>query len=138
MDREFYRFIKTYDKPKIISRLLLHTLPNLNNEENIIVSDKVINRVLELVKNDKIAKEGIEIALVQASKGKEIELKDENIESEVSEFIGKLINERIEFVKEKGMGAIGPLMGPVMSKFRGKMDGSKINELLIKEIKNKI
>ena len=138
LDKEFYRFIKTYDKPKIISRLLLHTLPNLNNEENIIVSDKVINRVLELVKNDKIAKEGIEIALVQASKGKEIELKDENIESEVSEFIGKLINERIEFVKERGMGAIGPLMGPVMSKFRGKMDGSKINELLIKEIKNKI
>ncbi len=138
LDSEFYRFIKTYDKPKIISRLLLHTLPNLNNEENIIVSDKAINRVLELVKNDEIAKEGIEIALVQASKGKEIELKDENIESEVSEFIAKLINERIEFVKERGMGAIGPLMGPVMSKFRGKMDGSKINELLIKEIKNKI
>ena len=138
LDRRFYRLIKTYDNPKIISRLLLHTLPNLKNEEKIIIDDGVIDRVLELVKNDEIAKEGIEIALIQASKGKEIELKDDNIEDEVNEFIFNLINDKIEFVKERGMGAIGPLMGPVMSKFRGKMDGSKINELLIKEIKNKI
>ena len=138
LDRRFYRLIKTYDNPKIISRLLLHTLPNLKNEEKIIIDDGVIDRVLELVKNDEIAKEGIEIALIQASKGEEIELKDDNIEDEVSEFIGNLINDKIEFVKERGMGAIGPLMGPVMSKFRGKMDGSKINQLLIKEIKDKI
>ena len=36
------------------------------------------------------------------------------------------------------MEAIGPLMGPVMSKFRGEMDGAKINALLIKKIKEKI
>ena len=93
---------------------------------------------MELVKEDKIAKEGIEIALIQSGEDKEIELKDENIEAEVNEFIRELINEKIEFVKERGMGAIGPLMGPVMSKYRGKMDGSKINELLMKEIKEKI
>ena len=33
------------------------------------------------------------------------------------------------------MEAIGPLMGPVMSEFRGEMDGAKINALLIKKIK---
>ena len=93
---------------------------------------------MKLVKDDKIAKEGIEKALIQASKGEQIELKNDNIEAEVSEFINKLINEKLDFVKERGMGAIGPLMGPVMSEFRGKMDGSRINELLIKEIKGKI
>ena len=56
----------------------------------------------------------------------------------VSQFINNLIEEKLEFVKERGMGAIGPLMGPVMSEFRGKMDGSQINELLIKGIKEKI
>ena len=65
-------------------------------------------------------------------------LKSDNIETEVSEFISNLINEKRDFVKDRGMGAIGPLMGLVMSEFRGKMDGSKINELLIKEIKGKI
>ena len=138
LDKKFYNLIKIYNKPKIISRLLLHTLPNLENDENMIIGNEEITKVLKLVKNDKIAKEGIEIALIQAKKGKEIELKNENIESEVRDFINNLIDEKIDFVKERGMGAIGPLMGPVMSEFRGKMDGSKINELLIKEIKGKI
>ena len=138
LDAEFYELIGIYDNPKIISRLLLHTLPNLESEKNVIIGKEAITRVLKLAKDDKIAKEGIERALLQASKGKKIEVKNENIEAEVREFISNLINEKLDFVKERGMGAIGPLMGPVMSEFRGKMDGSKINELLIKEIKGKI
>ena len=138
LDAEFYELIGIYDNPKIISRLLLHTLPNLESEKNVIIGKETITQVLKLAKDDKIAKEGIENALLQASKGKEIELKNENIEAEVREFISNLINEKLDFVKERGMEAIGPLMGPVMSEFRGKMDGSKINELLIKEIKGKI
>ena len=138
LDAKFYELIGIYDNPKIISRLLLHTLPNLESEKNVIIGKEAITQVLKLAKDDKIAKEGIESALLQASKGKEIELKNENIEAEVREFISNLINEKIDFVQERGMGAIGPLMGPVMSEFRGKMDGSKINELLIKEIKGKI
>ena len=138
LDARFYELIEIYDDPKIISRLLLHTLPSLENEEKIIIGNEEIAEVLNLFKEDKIAKEGIEKALVQVSKGEEIELKNENIETEVREFISNLINEKLDFVKERGMGAIGPLMGPVMSEFRGKMDGSKINELLIKEIKEKI
>ncbi|MCH2432363.1 MAG: Glu-tRNA(Gln) amidotransferase subunit GatE, partial [Candidatus Poseidoniia archaeon] len=131
LDAKFYELIGIYDNPKIISRLLLHTLPNLESEKNVIIGKEAITQVLKLAKDDKIAKEGIESALLQASKGKEIELKNENIEAEVREFISNLINEKLDFVKERGMGAIGPLMGPVMSEFRGKMDGSKINELLI-------
>ena len=138
LDAKFYELIEVYGNPKIISRLLLHTLPNLENDENIIIGNEAITEVLKLVKEDKIAKEGIKIALVQVRKGEEIELKNENIEAEVREFISNLINEKLDFVKERGMGAIGPLMGPVMSEFRGKMDGSRINELLIKEIKGKI
>ena len=138
LDAKFYELIGIYDNPKIISRLLLHTLPNLESEKNVIIGKETITQVLKLAKDDKIAKEGIENALLQASKGKEIELKNENIEAEVREFISNLINEKLDFVKERGMEAIGPLMGPVMSEFRGKMDGSKINELLIKEIKGKI
>ena len=138
LDAKFYELIEIYDNPKIISRLLLHILPSVENEKNIIIRNEPITEVLKLVKDNKIAKEGIEKALIQASKGEQIELKNDNIEAEVSEFISKLINEKLDFVKERGMGAIGPLMGPVMSEFRGKMDGSRINELLIKEIKGKI
>ena len=135
LDEEFYNLKKHYDNPKIISRLLLHTLPNLKDNGNIIIDETAILKVINLLKQDKIAKEGIETALIQISKGEKVELKNENIESEVEEFIDLLIKEKNEFVKERGMEAIGPLMGPVMSEFRGKMDGAKINELLIRKIK---
>ena len=135
LDEKFYNLNGHYDNPKIISRLLLHTLPNLKDKENIIVDETAILKIINLLKENKIAKEGVEIALIQISKGEKIELKSENIESEVEEFIDVLIKEKIDFVKERGMGAIGPLMGPVMSEFRGKMDGAKINELLISKIK---
>ena len=102
---------------------------------DIIVDETAILKIINLLKENKIAKEGVEIALIQNSKGEKIELKSENIESEVEEFIDVLIKEKIDFVKERGMEAIGPLMGPVMSEFRGKMDGAKINELLISKIK---
>ena len=81
------------------------------------------------------------VAVIPSAEGYsaiQVSTEGDNIETEVSEFISKLINEKLDFVKERGMGAIGPLMGPVMSEFRGKMDGSRINELLIKEIKGKI
>ena len=58
-----------------------------------------------------------------------------NIDNEVRNFINDLIKEKEQFIKEKGMGAVGALMGPVMSEFRGKMDGGDINKILMKKIK---
>tara|TARA_Y100001947_G_C10285581_1_gene280479 strand:- start:683 stop:1075 length:393 start_codon:yes stop_codon:yes gene_type:complete len=124
--------------PKNISRVLLHTLPNLSSTRNDFVEDDDIIQVLSLVKEGKIAKEGIEDALIQAGKGEEIETGNDDIDDEVQHFIDKLIQEKIDFVKDKGIAAVGPLMGTVMSEFRGKMDGAKINALLIKGIEQEI
>ena len=63
---------------------------------------------------------------------------NDNIDEEVQLFIDKLVEKKINFVKDKGMGAVGPLMGTVMSEFRGKMDGAMINALLIKRIGKEI
>ena len=65
----------------------------------------------------------------------EIEINSGNIDNEVNDFINHLIKEREQFIKERGMGAVGALMGPVMSEFRGKMDGGDINKILMKKIK---
>ena len=45
------------------------------------------------------------------------------------------MKEKEEFIRERGMGAVGALMGPVMSEFKGKMDGRDINKLLMEKIK---
>ena len=56
-------------------------------------------------------------------------------ESEAIAIISKIVNERADFVKEKGMGAVGGLMGPVMGALRGKLDGRRANEILMQEVK---
>ena len=56
-------------------------------------------------------------------------------ESEAIAIIAKIVNERADFVKEKGMGAVGGLMGPVMGALRGKLDGKRANEILMQEVK---
>ncbi|MDD3111988.1 MAG: GatB/YqeY domain-containing protein, partial [Methanofollis liminatans] len=45
-----------------------------------------------------------------------------------------IVADRIEFVREKGMRALGPLMGLVMEEARGKVDGKKVSEALRQEI----
>ena len=56
-------------------------------------------------------------------------------ESEAVAIIAKIVNERADYVREKGMGAIGGLMGPVMGALRGKLDGKRANEILTAEVK---
>ena len=138
LDKRFKSLMKYCDDPKIISRVLLHTLANINSKGLPSISDIDIATVLDLVSKERISKEGIEEALIQITSGQEIQLGSENIEEDVKNYIDALIEEKIEFVREKGMSAIGPLMGPVMSEFRGKIDGAKINALLMNRIKKEI
>ncbi|HMK15671.1 MAG TPA: GatB/YqeY domain-containing protein, partial [Methanomicrobiales archaeon] len=39
-----------------------------------------------------------------------------------------------EFVREKKMAALGPLMGVVMEEVRGKVDGKVVSEALKREL----
>ena len=134
LDKLFNILNKKYDTPKLISRMLLHTLPQLK-EEGKNISKYDIEKVLGLFKKGNIVKEGIPNALVQSSNNEDIEINNENMENDVREFINKLVKEKETFIKERGMGAVGALMGPVMSEYRGKMDGGAINKLLIEKIK---
>ena len=134
LDELFNHLNEEYQLPKLISRILLQTLPQLADEgENISVND--LEKVLSLFKQGGLVKEGIPTALVQSSNNEDIDINSENMEDEVEQFITNLVKEKEEFVKERGMGAVGALMGPVMSEFRGKMDGGDINKILMEKIR---
>ena len=48
--------------------------------------------------------------------------------------VEKVVAEKIDFVKERGMGAMGPLMGVVMKECGGSADGKKVSALLRESI----
>ena len=101
-----------------------------------------IVKVFEMLSESKFAKEALPAILKemgtsgcdaeQAVKKLGLESVDE---SEAIAIIAKIVNERADFVREKGMGAVGGLMGPVMGALRGKLDGKRANEILMAEVK---
>jgi len=94
-----------------------------------------------LLKENRFSKEAMPSLLKEMAKGSGAEeaIKKLGLESvgsdEAAEIIAALVKERGDFVRSKGLDAIGPLMGPVMSALRGKIDGKQANDLLAKEIK---
>ena len=137
LDKQFNNLNQKYNIPQLVSRILLHILPQLKAEGETICNEDV-DKVMNLFVEGAIVKEGIPNALIQSSNNEEVKTNSGNIDNEVNEFINHLISEKDEFIKENGMRAVGALMGPVMSEFRGKMDGGDINKLLMEKIKEKL
>jgi len=51
-------------------------------------------------------------------------------ERELQTIVDAVVQSRLEFVKAKGVGAVGPSWGVVMKQVRGKADGKLVNEVL--------
>jgi glutamyl-tRNA(Gln) amidotransferase subunit E len=52
----------------------------------------------------------------------------------VAEIIREIVSSNEKMVKERNMGAMGPLMGMAMKELKGKADGKLVNKLLKEEI----
>ena len=48
----------------------------------------------------------------------------------VEEVVARIIAERADFVAERGMGAMGPLMGIVLKELGGGADGKAVSDAL--------
>ncbi len=57
---------------------------------------------------------------------------------ELEAVIDKLVESRMDFIREKGLGSVGPLMGVVMKDMRGKVSGQEVSRLLKEKISKKL
>jgi Archaeal Glu-tRNAGln amidotransferase subunit E (contains GAD domain) len=92
----------------------------------------------------KIAKEGIPEILRFFAEDPDRYI-DEAIErsgkmdlSGAEEIIEEIVQEKLDFIKERGKGSFSPLMGLVMRKLRGKVDGKVVGEILEKKISESV
>jgi glutamyl-tRNA(Gln) amidotransferase subunit E len=92
--------------------------------------------------NSRISKESIPIIVEKLLK-KEVDNVDEVIESFgtdsfteefVDETINRIISENEKVISEKGLDAVGLLMGRCMEILRGKIDGEKVNKNLMTKL----
>ena len=143
-DELFEELIGEGLKPSLVASILVVVLKGLKKEapiENI--SEDHIREAFALYLEGKIAREAFEEIFKELAKNptktarqvaeeKELTLLSEE---EVERIIDEVIQQNIEVIKAKGMGAMGMIMGRAMAKLRGRADGKLVNTLVRKKIR---
>ena len=142
-DELFEELVEKGVKPSLAASILVVVLKGLKKEvpiENI--TDDHIREAFQLYTEGKIAKEAFEeifkeLALhpeksaAQVAEEKGLTLLSEE---EVERIIDEVVQQNIEVIKAKGMGAMGMVMGRAMAKLRGRADGKLVSTLVRKKI----
>lgn len=134
----FERIAADLGLTSIVATVLTSMLPEMEREgcEISLLSEKKIYESLRRLSEGRFAKEALPELLRALCSHKDV---DEAVNElglgvvepgEAEAIIRQLALERKDFVIERGMGAVGPLMGPVMEKLRGKVDGKEASRLL--------
>jgi glutamyl-tRNA(Gln) amidotransferase subunit E len=134
--------------PTLVASTLVGTLPELRREGVDIeqLQDNHFLQVFDLINSGGVAKEGLPNLLRTLSKQPDISAEDaaadmglkgmdmETIEQKIDEIIAQ----RKDFIDQRGLGAIGPLMGVVMKEMRGSVDGEVLSNILKTKIEEHI
>ena len=135
-------------KPSIIITTLLNTAKAIKREGKIIenITNDDYKKIFLELKNKKIGKEAIEdiMRLKADSPNLTIEQSIEKLHLEALSFedlkiiINEIVKKNLKIIKEREMRSMGPLMGEVMKKVRGKIDGEIVSKELKIQISNKL
>jgi glutamyl-tRNA(Gln) amidotransferase subunit E len=145
----FNNLITIYsDNPSLIITTLLETTTALRRERKIVenINEDFYINLFTLLKNKEISKEAIEEFMSVKADSPELTVKQikENLglgsitEEDLKKIITLIVNKNINVIKEKEIRAKGLLMGEVMKKVRGKIDGALVSKELDSAIKEKL
>ncbi|MDK2975297.1 MAG: glutamyl-tRNA(Gln) amidotransferase subunit [Methanofollis sp.] len=128
-------------RPNLAARTILGTLKELGRDGVAVsrLAPAEILAVLRAVEDGTVAKEAIPEILSAVAAGTAVaEAVGAHAggmsDGDLATLVQAIVADRIDFVREKGMRALGPLMGLVMAEARGKVDGRKVSEALRQEI----
>jgi len=143
-DESFERIASKYrDLSSVAATMFLNVFSEMEHDgiQTGALTDDALMEVFGMLSQNRFAKEALPKLLREMATGTKAEeaIKKLGLEAvdsdEARKIIEQIVNERSDYVKEKGMAAIGGLMGPVMGALRGKIDGKQANELLTEAIK---
>jgi glutamyl-tRNA(Gln) amidotransferase subunit E len=138
----FERAVDSGIRPGLAARTLISTTRELSREGVDIsaIRDDDILSILAEVEQGRLAKEAIGDVMRSVADGSTVTESVESIappisETELESLIRGILAEREDFIRERGMSALGPVMGVVMKEVRGRVDGKIISDIVKKEMK---
>ena len=137
----FERAVAEGIKPKLAAFTILSTCTELRRDGVAVekIPDKDYLATWHAVESGRAAKEAVPNLFRGLASGSTFEdairkLAPAVSREELESMIKKIIADRSDFVVQKGIAALGPLMGVVMTEVRGSVDGKIVSEILKKEI----
>ncbi|AGN16847.1 Glu-tRNA(Gln) amidotransferase subunit GatE [Methanobrevibacter sp. AbM4] len=146
---EFENILKEVEvDPTVVASTLSYDLRDIRREGTDVVSiteDKLIE-VFKLLKANKISKDAIkkliESMCKNPDKSAEVVAEENNLSllslDDVKAIIEEIADKNDSMIKERQMGAMGPLMGMSMKQLKGKADGSTVNKIVKEEIQKRL
>lgn len=141
----FEKAIAAGIKPALAARTLISTLRELSRDGVDCggVPDETLIVLLSRVNGGEIAKEAIPDILRALAGDSPLEEAIMSVGptfsvSDLESLIEGIVAERAEFIRERGMAALGPVMGVVMKEVRGRIDGQIVAEILKRSLEKKI
>ena len=152
----FSKYMKLFEKlaekykgnetvtPTLLARTFTGILPELKREGSDIdlIADAKFEEMFDLIASGDLPKDAARNILAIICKDEKCCVaevaKDLGIGSvdknEIENYMDAIIAERKDFIAEKGPAAVGPLMGIVMEKYRGKIEGKEVSAMLKERI----
>ena len=131
-----------------VASLLAYDLREIKREghEIAVLSLDHFKDIFNLLADGKIAKDSVRKLAVETIKTPDKDIsqiaEDNNLvmmsDEEVHKIIADIVADNEEMVKERQMGAMGPLMGMCMKQLKGKVDGGLVNKIVREEIQKLI
>ena len=127
-----------------VASVLVSDLRDLRREgvDVSIFTNEKLTETFKLLEENKISKDALKDLMLAVSKKPEEPVEkiaeEENLtllsEDEVRAIIHDIVSGQENMVKDRQMGAMGPLMGMSMKQLKGKADGSLVNKIVREEI----
>jgi len=139
---EMFEDLADKGQAAVAARTFLSTFSELEKEGVAVgnVADKAIYSAFAALAEGKFAKEALPDIFRQVCGGASIDdvickLSESCVSTGDAEaIVDKIIQDRADFVRQKGAGAVGPLMSFVMGELKGKVDGKQASDLLKRRI----
>ena len=136
--RDFEALLGIYNNPNFVARLLLILPKEIASHENLsekkkneLFSVDVIESILQAIAGKKISEGDSKHILEKIAKGSSV---SEALKVEKTD-LGEIESEIAKIIKEKPGLSIGGYMGLVMAKFKGKVSGKDVSDIISKLIK---
>jgi len=128
--------------PTLVATTLEETLVSLKREGAMVenIQRAALDEIFNLIKMGEVAKEAIPDILREVAKGSSMPDVVQRLslrkitEAELEKMVTDVIQENWVLVEKRGRDAMQPLMGILMEKVRGRVDGRLVHQLLEREL----